>query len=70
MSISHWLTPPGGWAFKESNKIIIRGESWEELVKYVRLHRLANRIPLGNVEQEVDDQISQLHPQLVLNKVK
>lgn len=64
--ISHGVKPPGGWKFQQGD-IIISGNDWMDLIKNVREHRKANKIPLGNVEGECEDYVLSIHPHLRLN---
>ena len=67
MAISHQVRPNGGWKYFESRTdTTIITLTWDDLVKAVADHRKSNGIPMGNPEQEVDEQLSKLHPSLVI----
>jgi len=63
--ISHGATPPGGWKFQQGS-ITINAPNWYDLVKNVRAHRVNNKMPLGEIESEIENQILILHPHLRL----
>lgn len=67
MRISKWATPPGGWQFEEGN-IKIKGDSFDDLVKWVRNHRLNNYKDIGDPELEIEEQIAGKFPELRLIK--
>ena len=53
---SKFLIPPGGWYFLNNN-VKIEEQTYEELVNSVKKHRINNKLPSGNVEFEVNEQI-------------
>lgn len=56
------VVPPGGWYF-EQGRYRIQGETWAALVANVAAHRTSNGLPVGNVADEVENQICTRHPQ-------
>lgn len=64
--ISHQLVPNGGWQFLE-NGTLFKAQTWNDLVRDVRNHRISNQIPIGNLEEEIEDQIAEEHPSFIIN---
>lgn len=64
--ISHWVVPPGGWKFQEGS-VTITGETFDEVVKFVRSHRLNNKIDLGDVESDLENKIAEENPSLIID---
>ena len=64
--ISHWVVPPGGWKFQEG-PVLITGQTWDELVKFVRSHRISNKKEIGNVEIEIENKIAENYPELIID---
>ena len=67
MIISRGLIPPGGWIFEDAG-IKIKGESFDDLVKWVKEHRRNNHKESGEPEKEIEDQLANKFPQLKLVK--
>lgn len=67
--ISHQLVPPGGWKFMQGD-LLIMGETWNDLVKVVTNHRRSNGINFDNVAEEIEDQIADAHPSIIINGPK
>lgn len=67
MPISHQKVPSDGWKFKEpkTNTTLIT-INWDMLVKSVTAHRKNNGIDVGDVEGDIEKQISENHPDLVI----
>lgn len=62
--ISRQVMPQGGWKFQVGS-IIIRGLDWIDLKKNVENHFKSNKIPVPfNIEQQIEDQILILQPNL------
>ena len=61
--ISHQVMPEGGWKFQQGS-ITIRGLDWIDLVKSFKDHRRNNKMPEGNPEKEIEEQILITHPHL------
>lgn len=65
MRISHSLTPPGGWIYEEDG-IIVYGQTWDELLTNVINHRVSNGKELGRPDDEIEDQIAEKFPYLII----
>lgn len=53
------LTPPGGWKYyEERTKITLMADTYENLVKHMKSHRKSNAIVEGNVEADLEEQMS------------
>ena len=58
--------PPNGWKFKEG-ETLIKANTFDALVKAVIAHRLANNIFIGETIEEVEDQLADENPSIILN---
>lgn len=67
MKISHSLVPPDGFKFIQG-KYTIEGDTFDELLQNVRHHRISNLIPFGDLESEIEDQLAERFPHLVLQR--
>lgn len=56
--VTKGLTPKGGWHFKEG-ELIIRDETFDQLVLAVVAHRINNGKPMGHPAQEIEQQIEE-----------
>jgi hypothetical protein len=63
MIISHCVLPPGGWVFTQG-KVLLIAETFDLLVKNVRGHRIANGIPAGDIEKDIEEQLVSRFPTL------
>lgn len=59
--ISHYIIPPTGWKFQNGN-FWIYGDTFDELVDNVKLHREKNGFFIGDVVSEVEDQLRKNNP--------
>lgn len=67
MRISRQLVPPGGWRYNQKG-IMIYGDTFDDLAIHVRAHRQSNGMRLGDVEDDIEQQLARLHPSIVINK--
>lgn len=67
--ISRILIPPKGWLYKQGDTLIY-GTTFEDLKINVTAHRESNKIPTGNVEQDIEDQLESLYPNIKVNLLK
>lgn len=58
------LYPPKGYTFTEKDGVRISGTSWSDLFRRIADYRTANNKPVGDVEQDVHDQICEDAPGL------
>lgn len=57
------LFPRSGYVFKDPTGAIIRSDrGWSDLIVRVRDYRVRNKLPIGNVDQEVHDYACQNNP--------
>lgn len=56
--------PPQGWRYLQSETAVwIKAPSWDQLVREVKKHRTANKIPIGlKFEQQIIDQMCSFLP--------
>lgn len=64
MLISHSVMPPGGWVFTTEKGVKLVGETFDLLKKNIISHKLANMLPLGDVEADIENQYVQRFPHL------
>lgn len=63
--ISHFIVPPSGWKFQNGN-FWIYGDTFDELVKNVQLHRERNGFFVGDVVSEIENQLLRNNPGFVV----
>jgi hypothetical protein len=56
------IVPPGGWHFIQDG-VTLKASGHTELVKTVEAFRAENELPIGDVEQEITDQVCARTPQ-------
>lgn len=67
MAISHQRVPHGGWKYyQERTRTTIAALDHASLVKQVSDHRRNNGIDVGDVEEDIDQQIEKNQPQLTI----
>lgn len=65
--ISHQKVPPMGWRYLEKRtNIELVAISWDRLVAHLKHHRKSNGLPEGEVEKDIEEQLSEKHPELVV----
>lgn len=69
MIISHTVMPPGGWTFRTERGINLVGETFDLLKKNVTAHFIANGLPSGDVENQIERQLVHRFPHLKKEKV-
>lgn len=69
MRISRQLVPPGGWAYIQGD-YKLQAQTFEALVDLVLNHRQSNGIEIGNVTEEVEEQIAESNPSIIINGYK
>lgn len=67
MRISKGIVPPGGWIYQEEDGIYIYGQTWDELLTNAIGHRASNGKSLDDVAKEIEDQIAEKFPKLIIN---
>lgn len=65
MRISHGVVPPNGWIYEEDG-ILVYGQTWDELLTNVINHRASNKKEMGDPERDIEDQIAEKFPHLVI----
>lgn len=55
---------PAGYIFREADGTLLKSSSWRSLYAKVKSYRETNRLPVGDVENEVQTQACQRSPQL------
>lgn len=69
--ISHQKMPEGGWKYKHPKTgINLVGNNWDNLVSLAKKHCKSNGLSDVDIEIEIEKQIAQNHPELVINKVQ
>lgn len=66
MRISHHLVPPLGWIYRQDG-IILREQTFDDLVKLLLSHRKENNIAIGDPIQDIEDQIADEYPNFIIN---
>lgn len=54
----HQVVPSCGWEFLQG-ETKITATTWDDLLKYVKEHRVSNGIPIGNFVKDIEDQIKE-----------
>lgn len=68
MAISKQQVPSGGWRYTQhSTKTTFVALTFDNLVSAVTDHRKANGMFESDVETEVEKQIEELHPEIVIH---
>lgn len=62
--INNNIYPPGGYRFKETDGAWIDAQSWGGVVRKVREYRKRNKMPAGDPDAEVVEQVCQSYPGL------
>lgn len=55
--------PPGGWTYTQGT-VLLMAETFDNLVKNVRGHRASNGIPPGDIQKDIEEQLSKRFPHL------
>lgn len=66
MRISKQVIPPGGWAYKQGN-YLLTSDSFDSLATLIKEHRVSNGITVGNVVEDIENQIAENNPSINLD---
>lgn len=67
--ISKILVPPGGWKYQHG-EFWIYGDTFDDLAKWVKSHRISNHLPIGNVEEDIEKQLKERNPNFEKTSIK
>lgn len=65
MRISKQVTPPGGWVYKQGD-YLLKEDTRDSLVALVTEHRVSNGIAVGNVVEDIENQLAKNNPSIKL----
>lgn len=59
------MVPPNGWGYQEGD-YFLRGDTFDLLVSEITAHRVSNGKAVGNVVEDIENQIAKNNPSIKL----